>query len=123
MKYKVGDRVRAVNPPTAYAEHGLEVGALGTVAGFGDPYIRVRWDGDPLWTGGSVPSGHAWLMKPGEIELVPGGDGHEATPKYRRSIADEVLAYADSIDEFTTKDDIYAGLLDLASEIRKGEWG
>lgn len=40
----------------------------------------------------------------------------------RDTIALEVNAYADSIDEFTSRDDIYSGLTDLAAEIRKGEY-
>lgn len=45
-----------------------------------------------------------------------------ARAKERAGVAQEVNAYADSIDEFTTTDDIYSGLTDLASEIRKGDY-
>lgn len=40
----------------------------------------------------------------------------------RELTALEVNAYADSIDEFTSQDDIYAGLTNLAQEIRDGQY-
>jgi hypothetical protein len=40
----------------------------------------------------------------------------------RDNIAREIRDYADSIDEFTSRDDIYAGLLDLSREVRRGDY-
>ena len=114
MEYKVGDRVVAVTDGgyTGDIEPGDE-GKVTTIAGQGR--VWVDFDGKTFG---------ALLMYPEEIELIPQEPAKPAPDtKYRKDIADEVLAYADSIDEFVTHDDIYAGLVDLASEIRKGEWG
>lgn len=40
----------------------------------------------------------------------------------RERIAQEILDYADSIDEHTSGDDIYSGLLDLAQEVQRGDY-
>lgn len=41
----------------------------------------------------------------------------------RRDLANEILGYADSLDEGVTLAAIYEGLVKLSREIRQGEWG
>ena len=45
------------------------------------------------------------------------------TEAEREALAVEVQAYADSLDEFVTIDDVYASLTTFATEIREGAWG